>query len=104
MNFILTAVDGTIENIQMEIDNYKKLSLPFKLNPGETVKYTGGNQAIIFDKNWHEIKKVPIDVPTLNLSTENHTLSFECKFNGEKKPMAKLELRLIGPVELIKSN
>ena len=102
MNFILTAKDGDIKNIKMEIDNYKQLSIPVTLKAGETIKYTGGDRAKVYDKNWFELKEIKIDSSVLALSKGEHNLIFDCKFAGGESPSAKLEFRIIASAEAVK--
>ena len=102
MNFILTAVDGSIKDIEMEINNYKKLSLPMILKKGETIKYTKGEKAEIFNKYWHKLKTVKIDTAALTIAKGEHTITFDCNFIRGKEPKVKLEIRFIGAAEKVK--
>ncbi|MCP4727708.1 MAG: hypothetical protein GY863_21895 [bacterium] len=104
MNFIITAVDSDIENIRLEIDSYKEFSLPVLLKAGETVKYTGGNEAIIYSSNWRELRKVDIDPAVFTLSQGEHKITFDCTFTGGTEPLAKLEIRITGPAERVRIN
>ncbi|MBC8185299.1 hypothetical protein H8E88_29750 [candidate division KSB1 bacterium] len=101
MNFILTAVDGNIKEIEIEIDNFKKVTLPITLKEGGTIKYTEGEKAVIFDKYWHKLKEVNIDTSALTISNGDHTITFDCSFVHGKEPKAKLEVRFIGAVEKV---
>jgi len=104
MKFILTSVGGTIQDIKFEVDNFKQIELPLTLQPGQTIKYTGGDKAIIYSKNWKKIKEVEIDVDAFTISQGKHSLSFDCKFAENKEALVKLELRFIGKAEKVKVN
>jgi hypothetical protein len=102
MNFILTAIDGNVKGIKMEINNYKKITLPITLKEGETIKYSNGEKAVIYDKYWHDLKEVKIDTSILNIGNGEHSITFDCNFVGGKDPKTKLEIRFIGAAELLK--
>jgi len=104
MNFILTAVDGDMENVRMEIDNDKKLFIPMAMKAGETIKYNGGDRAKIYNKNWKELRGVNIDASALTISKGEHHITFDCKFLGGNESQVKLEVRLIRPAEIVKAN
>ena len=96
LQFILTAKDGTVSNVSMEIDDYREIRIPVKLKAGETLKYRGGNEAKVYDKTWHLKRTVPVDEKIMEINNGDHTLTFECNFSGGEKPVAGLELRLVG--------
>jgi len=101
LNFILKAVNGDVKDIKIEIDNFKEISLPVILKAGETIKYTGGNLAVKYSKNWGIIKEFNIDPSELIVATGEHKLTFDCTFTGEKESLVKMEMRITGPAEKI---
>lgn len=101
MGFILTAKDGDVSGIKMEIDNYKEVKLPVTLNEGEILKYESGEKAVVYNKSWHRIKDIPVDGSKLVLAKGVHNLTFACRFTGGKKPNAALEIRVKGKAEPI---
>jgi len=104
MNFVLTLVGGNIKNFKFEVDNFKQIELPVTLKPEQTIKYIGGDKAIIYSKNWQKIKEIEIDVDAFTISKGTHSLSFNCKFAESKDTHVKLELRFIGTAEKVKAN
>jgi hypothetical protein len=101
IHFILTAFDVSIQNIRMEIDNHREISLPISLKSGNSIKYTGGKKAQIYDKNWNELKEIAIDPSLLMVSQGKHKITFNCHFNDGEKPLVKLEIRLRGLAERV---
>lgn len=71
---------------------------------GITIKYTGGDKAIIYSKNWKKIDEIEIDSDAVTLSQGKHLLSFDCKFADSKEVHVKLEIRFIGKAETVKVN
>jgi len=104
MNFILSAIDGGIKQIKIEIDNYKQILLPITLKEGETIKYTGGKSATVYSKNWRKLKEIDIDASAFSLSKGDHKITFDCQFTKGKEPYAKFEVRIAGPAEIMKRN
>ena len=104
MNFILTSLGGTIQDFKFEVDNFKQIELPVTLQPGQTIKYLGGDKAIIYSKNWQKIKEIELDVDGFTISKGEHSLSFDCKFAESEEALVKLELRFIGKAEKARVN
>ena len=102
INFIINAVDCDISNITMEMDNYKEIELPVSLKAGEIVKYTGGTKAYVYDVNWNLISEFDMIPSDLKVSSGDHSITFDCKFNNSgKEAKAKLEVRTFAPAEKI---
>jgi hypothetical protein len=102
-HFRLTAVGGNIEHVKLELDNYKTLKLPLKLQQGEFFKYTGGNRVVIYNRNWAEKGTVDLDADFFNITRGDHQIHFDCRFSDTKPARANIELRLFGPPEKIKA-
>ncbi len=86
----------------MEIDNYKEIELPVSLKAGEIVKYTGGVKAHVYNVNWNLISEFDMIPSDLKVSSGNHSITFDCKFNNSgKEAKAKLEVRTFAPAEKI---
>lgn len=92
MGFILSAVDGGVKDIKLEIDNYKEIVIPIMLKEGETIKFSYGNTVILFDKNWQKIKELNLD--KVFLTSGEHTLTLDCTFVGGKETKLKVEIRI----------
>ena len=102
INFIINAIDCDISNITMEMDNYKKIKLPVSLKAGEIIKYTGGPKAYVYNINWNLISEFEITPSDLKVSSGDHSIAFDCKFNNSgKEAKAKLEVRTFAPAEKI---
>lgn len=105
LNFILTAIDCDASEISLEINNYKKIKLPFNLRKGQIIKYTGGNKAIIFDSNWNIIKEFDINPSDFKVNKGENSLIVYCNFDKiDKEPTIKLEIRTMAEGEKIVSN
>ncbi len=103
MQFLLTAAKGSVQEIKMELDSYKQISLPITLNEGETVRYSGGETATVYNPNWQKLKEINLDASVLTVGSGEHAITFDCGFTGDKESHAKLEVRFVGPAEKIKA-
>jgi len=101
--FILTATGGSVQHIKIELDNFKEISIPIQLNAGETIKYSGKEKAVIYDKNWKKLRELNMDSSLLMVSKGDHSLLFDCSFGKGDNSIVKLELRLVGPDEKVKT-
>jgi hypothetical protein len=105
LNFAITAIDCEASDIVLEINNYKEIKLPVVLSQGQTIKYTGGNRATVYDANWQLIKEFDLNHSSLQISKGENTISFDCNFAVEgKNSNIKLEIRTFGKEEKIISD
>lgn len=101
--FLLTVKDEAVSDIVIESDNNRKIVLPLVLRPGETLKYSGGGEAVLYSPSWHAIKTIKIDSTATILSNGEHILRLSCSFGGERKGTLKLELKTAGQPEIVKN-
>lgn len=102
MNFIFTSLGGLSKDFTLEFDNFMTIELPITLQTGQTLKYSGGDRAIIYSKNWQQIKEIEIETNAFTMSKGKHSLTFNCKFEEGKDVHVKLELRFMGTAEAVK--
>lgn len=99
VQFILSAVDADLSNISLELNNYKKITLPLRLKDGQSLKYEGGKTAVLLNENWQKIREVDLDID-LAIGNGDQTINLDCTFsNAGKEPKAKLEVRVVGKAE-----
>ncbi len=103
-HFNITAANGNVKNIKMEVDNYKLLEIPVELQKGETLKYTGGARATVYDKNWAKVREIDFSTEDLRISTGGHSITFDCEFSQTEEAAVSLELRLVTKTEKVTSD
>jgi hypothetical protein len=105
MNFILTAQDATIFAFKIEMNNCCEIKIPVSLAAGESVKYSGGTNAMVLNSNLQKINEVPVDISKLQIAKGNNSIVFDCTFSEKgKEPAAKFEVRISGKAEGLKVN
>lgn len=104
LGFIITAQDADVSAIRFEFDNCCELTIPVTLKTGESVRYSGGESASVFNKQLQKIKAISVDSSKLMLGKGSHSVIFDCSFSmPQKEPAAKLEFRIKGKSEEIKA-
>jgi hypothetical protein len=88
LQFLITAENGTIENLELELNGYKNIEFPLKLIKGQTLK-------------WQALKELVVDPADFRIEKGAQKIVFNCGFKGNDTPTAKLEFRLKGSTETI---
>ena len=102
MHFTIIAMGSDVNNIMLEIDNYKKIQLPASLKKGNFLRYIGGDEVIIYNSNWQSIASIEVDPADFQIGTGEHTLTADCGFkNSEDDAHLKIEIRMRGDREKI---
>jgi hypothetical protein len=97
--WIAAKEEGTISNIQVELNHYVEIEIPVDLGKGQILSYEGGKNAILYDKNWNVIKEVALDTTQLRVSSGDQQLRI--KLDGSHEVTARLELKVVGePIPL----
>ncbi len=94
LQFIISAVDGPLGSISLELDNYKEINLDVHLAEGERLKYVGGKEIIHYSPQWKIIEKFAIDPGIFHLTKGSHQILFDSK--SASKGKASIELRIQG--------
>jgi len=100
LSFIITAFEGGLKDIQLELDNYRQINFPGTFEGGDIIKYDGGNTATVYYKNWQ--KKRDQAIEPIALKPGEHSITMDCQFQNGKAKL-KLELRVINDVKTIQN-
>ncbi len=101
LQFIITAKGSEVANISMEIDNHKQLDIPVSIQPGQSLKYSGADNMIIYDMAWQPIKEIKMKQDLMLIENGEHNLVFDCEVGKGDNAEVKVELRTEGQSELI---
>jgi hypothetical protein len=99
--FILKAIDGNLQDIMLEFDNYKQIKFPGIFENGDIIKYSGGSSAQVFNKNWQVKRHIPFEPMALKIG--EHTLTLDCTFIDDLAKL-KIEVRLNTNTNIIELN
>lgn len=97
IQFILKANDR-VSDLSLEIANYSTIRVPGAMEAGQYLKYAGGDQITIYDKNWNPVRTVPIDPAKMNVSKGEVSLLFSCSFGeaGNSEKVVSAEFKTVG--------
>lgn len=102
LQFIFQVSGGApIGDLTLTIDDGGEVSIPTALQPGNIVKYAGGDQCTVYDKKWKELGKVKVDTSDLKVGSGQHAVRMGCRFQSVDQPQVKCEFRTMGEPETL---
>jgi hypothetical protein len=100
LQFILqVSGDAPLGDATLAIDRGGEVSLPATLDAGSIVKYSGGGQCVVYDKNWKERERMNVDAAGLKIGPGKHSVRLGCRFQSVDQPQVKIEFRTVGQAE-----
>lgn len=96
VRFLLRTDDASVSDMTLSVGGYSTVPLPGKLNKGEWLKYDGGSEAVVLDKDWNPLRSIPVDASLLTVDPGEVTLTFACTFSSqdpERKVSAEVKTR-----------
>ncbi|WP_111611640.1 hypothetical protein [Algoriphagus yeomjeoni] len=97
VHFTMTAMSCDVSAITLEINGYKKVELPVSIKEGQTLKYTGGKELVLYDANWQIIRKYEIDLSDLKINQGENVITADSNFDrADKDASLKVEIRTYG--------
>jgi hypothetical protein len=103
LHWIITAEGGAVSDLSMRLGIGPEVTFKLQLPEGWSLKYEGGNRAALLDGNWNEQLGVVIDPGDWQVGPGDHTLTFDCRFDGGEGTKARVELRTREPAEPVVS-
>lgn len=95
LQFWISAKEKQVlTRVRMELNNFARIDLAADLRNGNILAYEGGQQAVLYDKNWHVIRQIPVDQDKLLVASGDQQLRIELEGSGQAA--AKLELKVLG--------
>lgn len=102
MHFLIKADKCDLDGIDLEIDNYRTIQLPVSLRDGQTLRYSGGDQAEIYSAEWQMLESLPVHQKDFLLGVGAYSILFDCHFTkSEKGSGVKVEIRLAAEPEYL---
>jgi len=103
LSFVLSSSgESGLSDIQLEIDNYKKILLPLNLPPKHHLKYTGGSYVNLYNSKWNIIDSARIIQNNMMINQGDHIIQFEGDFTTNSGDI-KIELRTLALANEIRS-
>jgi hypothetical protein len=90
----LSATNSDVSGIALELNNYKEIQIPIHIKQGQTLKYTGGNELILYNTNWEINSKIALDLSHFKIKKGENSITLNCDFDtSDKEANLKLEIR-----------
>ena len=96
LGLVLTATDGPVSGIRMEMDGSAGVEIPAVLQDGESLVYDGGPTADLYSSRWRLLGTVLMDPDAFTLSPGRHEVGFDARPGGGEGAYLKVELRVRG--------
>ena len=102
LHFLLSAKNTAVNEISLEINQYKKIQLPVSLRKGERIQYSGEDKLWVLDAQWNRLKSYKVSPSDFNIKTGDNSLEVDCHFTkSEAEAQLKLEIKTLGKTEKI---
>ncbi|MCY2932354.1 MAG: hypothetical protein NTV86_23245 [Planctomycetota bacterium] len=96
VNFVIFNQGSTLSKIVLKLPNNVRVPLTdAELKGEEIIRYTGGQEATIYGRNWNKLRTVKVDSNLLNVKKGATEIAVE--WAGDDKVKIKAEIRLVGP-------
>ena len=94
---MLSLKNCNVNNVHLELNNYKKIKFPMTIKKGQILKYNGTDEPVLYNANWGVVKKFKINSSDFKISTGKNNISVDCSFDeAESNAKLKVELRTSG--------
>ncbi|MFN0216962.1 MAG: hypothetical protein ACKVT2_22110 [Saprospiraceae bacterium] len=104
MGFIISAAQADISKLTLEINHSKSIDIPVELKKGQSIKYSGGKDAVLYDAQWNQLKVISVLQDQLMVSAGKNDLSFDCVFSETDQGVeayVNIEIRLLDAVVVL---
>jgi hypothetical protein len=101
MSFIFSSPkESGLSNIQLEIDNFRKILIPLDLPANHHLKYSGGSYIDLYDDTWNKISSARVIQEHMTITQGDHNFIIEGTFTGDEGDI-KMEFRTLSPPTLL---
>ena len=102
INFDLKAENSSVNQITIELNNFKKIEIPMALDDGQVLRYEGGNKMVLLDENWNVIKEINTDPSLFEVRSGENSIVIDGNFETQNEDsQLKLEVKTQGsPIEI----
>ena len=91
--WILTAEDGSVSGVRLGFDGSEDIDLPLEVLEGWSLRYDGGDRAMLLDPRHRAVSSIPVREATFRLVPGRHTVTLEAELDPPDAARARLELR-----------
>jgi hypothetical protein len=93
---------STLVNPKITVNKRGTLSIKGEIQPGEYMKFAGGNVAQIYDYNWNKLRTLPAMTRSFTFEKGANTVTTDG--SGSDNPEIKVQFITLGPVYVLETN
>lgn len=94
---------GEISDINIELDGFQKIPVPFALKAGESFIFDGTNELLHYDSKGRLKSRVSVELNTVKVGNGSHTIRFDCSASDDSDITIKGYVKLKDKMEVVKS-
>ncbi len=91
-----------LKNLLIKLNGSRGLAVKGEVQPGEYMKFDGGDSVQVYDKNWNKVRTLPARTRSFTVKKGANKLTTDA--GGSIKPDLKVQFITLGPVYLLESN
>ncbi|MCK5000952.1 MAG: hypothetical protein KAS23_15525 [Anaerohalosphaera sp.] len=101
LSFILRSTGkSSLQNFTLKIDDKTALQLENELKQGQSIRYTQGPSAQIYNNSWRQLSQINIDHDQLKIKSSSHIIKIAYE-SADDQAKLDIEFRIMGdPVRL----
>ncbi|MBT8477443.1 MAG: hypothetical protein KJO06_00900, partial [Gemmatimonadetes bacterium] len=99
LHWILTAEEGRVSSIRIEIDGREPVTLQATLEAGWSLRYDGGSEVAALDARHQRLGSIAVPRGSFEIAPGPHTIGFEADLVPADAAKARLEVRPRGRAE-----
>ena len=96
VNFVILNLGSPVSKLVLKLPGNVTVSLEdAELKGEEIIRYTGGEDAVIYGRNWNKLRTVKVNAKLLTLAKGPAEIAVD--WVGDDKVKLSAEIRLVGP-------
>jgi hypothetical protein len=99
----IEGTSSTLVNPKITLNGKGMLSVNGDIQPGEYMKFEGGNTAEVYDNNWNLLRRLPVMTRSFTVNKGNNTVT-TATGSGSGTPDLRVQFITLGPVYVLESN
>jgi hypothetical protein len=99
LHWILTAEEGRVSGVRIEIDGREPVALPVTLEAGWSLRYEDGPEVAVLDARHQAVGSIAVPEGSFKIAPGPHTVGLETDLVPADEAKAKLEVRPRGRAE-----
>jgi hypothetical protein len=101
LHLLMTGADALVENLEIEVDRFFKVTIPASLKKGQSLVWDGSDRVKLYDDQGRSIGGIALPKGLPLLQRGKHSMTVDARFIGGAEPILKGTVKLKGRIEVI---